>query len=43
MSKPETLKDIIDETMRVSGVSYCLHKRTQKTCDKHQDGKIFYC
>jgi hypothetical protein len=22
MSKPETLKDIIDETMRVSGVSY---------------------
>jgi hypothetical protein len=22
MSKPETLKDIIEETMRVSGVSY---------------------
>jgi hypothetical protein len=22
MSKPETLKDMIDETMRVSGVSY---------------------
>jgi hypothetical protein len=35
MSKPETLKDIIDETMRVSGVSYPVPVREKQFGGDH--------